>query len=51
MAFVIVRINDMKDARTGKILNQIWEVSIDESIGRNLLLFLILNWSQKIDKG
>jgi len=36
---------------TGKKLNHNWEVVIDESIGRKLVLFLILICSQKIDNG
>ena len=40
-----------KEAITGKILNQSWEVDIEASIGRNLFFLLILIWSQKIDKG
>ena len=39
------------EARTGKMLNQSWEVVIDESIGINLLLFFNLICSQKIDNG
>ena len=40
-----------KEARTGNILNQSSEVDIVESIGRKLLLLLILIWSQNIDNG
>ena len=40
-----------KEARTGNILNQSSEVDIVESIGRKLLLLLILIWSQKILNG
>lgn len=36
------KITANRDARTGKILNQSWAVDIDESIGRKLLIFLIL---------
>ena len=49
--FVMEKITANKDARTGKILNQSWEVDIDGFIGRNLLFLLILIWSQKIDNG
>ena len=48
---MVVKITDIKDARTGNMLNQSWEVSIEGSIGSKLSLFFILNWSQKIDKG
>ena len=40
-----------REAKTGKILNQSCDVVIVESIGRKLLVFLILIWSQKIDNG
>ncbi len=40
-----------REARTGNILNQSSEVDIVESIGRKLLLLLILIWSQNIDNG
>ena len=40
-----------KDAITGNKLNHNCEVVIFESIGRKLLLFLILICNQKIDNG
>ena len=40
--FKIEKIIANRDEITGKILNHNWEVVIDESIGRKLLLFLIL---------
>ena len=49
--FVMAKITANREARTGKILNQSWEVDIVESIGRKLLILLILIWSQKIDNG
>ena len=39
---VIENITANSEAITGKILNQSWEVDIDESIGKNLSIFLIL---------
>ena len=45
------KITVMKEPKTGNILNQSWEVDIDESIGKNLLFLLILIWSQNIDNG
>ena len=41
-AFVREKITVNKDAKTGNKLNHNWEVVILESIGRKLLLFLIL---------
>ena len=40
-----------RDAITGNKLNHNWEVVIFESIGRKLLLLLILICNQKIDNG
>ena len=40
-----------KDATTGNILNHNSDVVIFESIGRKLVLFLILICSQNIDNG
>jgi hypothetical protein len=40
-----------RDAITGNILNHNCEVDIFESIGRKLVLFLILICNQKIDNG
>ena len=40
-----------RDAITGNILNHNCEVVIFESIGRKLVLFLILICNQKIDNG
>ena len=36
------KITANREARTGKILNQSWEVDIVESIGKKLLILLIL---------
>ena len=46
-----VKINVKNEAITGKMLNHNWEVVIDLSIGSHLPLWLILIWSQNIDKG
>ena len=40
-----------RDARTGNKVNHNWEVVIFVSIGRKLVLFLILICSQNIDNG
>ena len=40
-----------RDAITGNKLNHSCEVDIFESMGKNLVLFLILICSQKIDNG
>ena len=50
-AFVKEKITVNSDAITGNILNHNCEVVIFESIGRKLVLFLILICNQKIDKG
>ena len=46
-----VKINVKNEAITGKMLNHNWEVVIDLSIGSHFPLWLILIWSQNIDKG
>ena len=51
IAFNILKTTVRKAARTGIRLNHNWDVVIDESIGKKLLLFFILIWSQKIDNG
>lgn len=51
IAFVMQKITASSDPITGRMLNQSSEVVIDESIGKKLLLILILIWSQKIDSG
>ena len=50
-ALVREKITVNRDAITGNKLNHNCEVVIFESIGRKLVLFLILICSQKIDKG
>ena len=49
--FVKEKITVKRDAITGNKLNHNCEVVIFESIGRKLVLFLILICSQKIDNG
>ena len=49
--FVVVKITTKNDARTGIILNQSWEVVIDESIDKKLPLPFSLICTQKIDNG
>ena len=46
-----VKITVIKEAKTGNRLNHNWDVFIDESIGKKLLLLFILIWSQNIDNG
>ena len=46
-----LKITVNRDAITGNKLNHNCEVDIFESIGRKLVLFLILICSQKIDNG
>ena len=48
---VKVKITVIRDAKTGNILNHNCEVVIFESIGRKLVLFLILICNQKTDSG
>ena len=45
------RITVKSDAITGNKLNHNCDVVIFESIGRKLVIFLILSCNQKIDKG
>ena len=49
--FVIEKITANRDANTGNKLNHNWDVFIFESIGRKLVLFLILICSQNKDNG
>ena len=51
MAFVAEKITVKRDAITGNKLNHNCDVVIFESIGRKLVLFLILICSQNIDNG